>query len=125
MQRSSRASTAYSRRLSFRWACPSSLQLSPSSLVCARVHAHSRTCAVQERELKAKHLQFISGVSTFSYWLANYVWDIINFVVPGQLSLCVCCFVELVCRWPVLCGHLRIRKPNIRRRKLLRACCLC
>lgn len=56
------------------------------SLAMSFIPAAFAVFIVQERELKAKHLQFISGVSTFSYWLANYVWDIINFVVPGLLS---------------------------------------
>ncbi|MEQ2194756.1 hypothetical protein XENOCAPTIV_002464 [Xenoophorus captivus] len=30
---------------------------------------------IQERVTKAKHMQFISGVQPFLYWLANFVWD--------------------------------------------------
>ena len=37
---------------------------------------------VQERETKAKHVQFVSGVSPISYWLSAYLWDLLNFVVP-------------------------------------------
>lgn len=32
---------------------------------------------IQERVNKAKHLQFISGVQPFLYWLANFVWDMV------------------------------------------------
>uniref|UniRef100_A0A452I3M1 P-type phospholipid transporter n=1 Tax=Gopherus agassizii TaxID=38772 RepID=A0A452I3M1_9SAUR len=31
---------------------------------------------IQERVTKAKHLQFVSGVSPAVYWLTNFIWDI-------------------------------------------------
>ncbi|XP_044884673.1 retinal-specific phospholipid-transporting ATPase ABCA4 isoform X4 [Mauremys mutica] len=34
---------------------------------------------IQERVTKAKHLQFVSGVSPAVYWLTNYIWDIVNY----------------------------------------------
>jgi ATP-binding cassette subfamily A (ABC1) protein 3 len=37
---------------------------------------------VKERVTKAKHLQFVSGVNFVTFWLANMVWDFINFLVP-------------------------------------------
>lgn len=33
---------------------------------------------IQERVNKAKHMQFISGVQPFHYWLANFVWDMVR-----------------------------------------------
>ncbi|XP_077866667.1 phospholipid-transporting ATPase ABCA3-like [Saccoglossus kowalevskii] len=36
---------------------------------------------VQERESKAKHLQFVSGVDPVSYWTATFVWDFINYLI--------------------------------------------
>ena len=33
---------------------------------------------VYERGIKAKHLQFVSGLNPVMYWLANYVWDIVR-----------------------------------------------
>lgn len=33
---------------------------------------------IQERVNKAKHMQFISGVQPFLYWLANFVWDMVS-----------------------------------------------
>ncbi|KAG7250620.1 hypothetical protein CRUP_021101 [Coryphaenoides rupestris] len=30
---------------------------------------------IQERATKAKHLQFVSGVSPLVYWVANFFWD--------------------------------------------------
>uniref|UniRef100_M3XGV9 ATP binding cassette subfamily A member 4 n=1 Tax=Latimeria chalumnae TaxID=7897 RepID=M3XGV9_LATCH len=34
---------------------------------------------IQERVTKAKHLQFVSGVSPLVYWVANFLWDMINY----------------------------------------------
>lgn len=33
---------------------------------------------IQERVNKAKHMQFISGVQPFLYWLANFIWDMVR-----------------------------------------------
>ena len=33
---------------------------------------------VYERFIKAKHLQFVSGINRVIYWLANYVWDMVS-----------------------------------------------
>lgn len=33
---------------------------------------------IQERVTKAKHLQFICGVKPVTYWLANFVWDMVR-----------------------------------------------
>nr|XP_008522837.1 PREDICTED: retinal-specific ATP-binding cassette transporter [Equus przewalskii] len=40
---------------------------------------------IQERVSKAKHLQFISGVSPITYWLTNFLWDIMNYTVSAAL----------------------------------------
>jgi ATP-binding cassette subfamily A (ABC1) protein 3 len=42
---------------------------------------------VNERAIKAKHLQFVSGVSTFSFWMANLVWDMLTSLVIVGLSV--------------------------------------
>uniref|UniRef100_A0A3Q3XQQ9 ABC transporter domain-containing protein n=1 Tax=Mola mola TaxID=94237 RepID=A0A3Q3XQQ9_MOLML len=34
---------------------------------------------IQERVTKAKHLQFVSGVSPLVYWVANFFWDMVNY----------------------------------------------
>ncbi|KAM9845375.1 retinal-specific phospholipid-transporting ATPase ABCA4-like [Aulostomus maculatus] len=34
---------------------------------------------IQERVTKAKHLQFVSGVSPVVYWVTNFFWDMINY----------------------------------------------
>lgn len=38
---------------------------------------------VYERSIKAKHLQFVSGMDPLIYWLSNYVWDMCNYVIPA------------------------------------------
>ncbi|XP_078687656.1 phospholipid-transporting ATPase ABCA3-like isoform X4 [Branchiostoma floridae x Branchiostoma belcheri] len=37
---------------------------------------------VNERQCKAKHIQFVSGLDPVTYWVATYVWDMINYLVP-------------------------------------------
>ncbi|KAF3687446.1 ATP-binding cassette sub-family A member 1 ATP-binding cassette transporter 1 [Channa argus] len=50
---------------------------------------------IQERVNKAKHLQFISGVQPFLYWLANFVWDMCNYIVPATLVIIIfVCFQQ-------------------------------
>ncbi|XP_049752159.1 ATP-binding cassette sub-family A member 2 isoform X4 [Elephas maximus indicus] len=45
---------------------------------------------VAEKSIKAKHLQFVSGCNPVIYWLANYVWDMLNYLVPAT-----CCVIIL------------------------------
>jgi hypothetical protein len=44
---------------------------------------------VREREVKAKHLQTISGVSQLAYWTSTYVWDLCNYIFPFVGSIIV------------------------------------
>lgn len=50
---------------------------------------------IQERVNKAKHLQFVSGVSPTTYWLTNFLWDIVSIRSwhrsrhPGPKGVCV------------------------------------
>ncbi|XP_033096938.1 ATP-binding cassette sub-family A member 2-like isoform X2 [Anneissia japonica] len=45
---------------------------------------------VAERSSKAKHLQFISSVNPAVYWLCNFLWDMMNYMVPAS-----CCILIL------------------------------
>uniref|UniRef100_A0A8C5TRG1 ATP-binding cassette sub-family A member 2 n=1 Tax=Malurus cyaneus samueli TaxID=2593467 RepID=A0A8C5TRG1_9PASS len=45
---------------------------------------------VAEKATKAKHLQFVSGCDPVIYWLANYMWDMLNYLVPAT-----CCIIIL------------------------------
>ncbi|XP_038573464.1 retinal-specific phospholipid-transporting ATPase ABCA4-like [Micropterus salmoides] len=40
---------------------------------------------IQERVTKAKHLQFVSGVSPLVYWVANFFWDMVNYSLSTAL----------------------------------------
>ncbi|XP_028284635.1 ATP-binding cassette sub-family A member 1 isoform X2 [Parambassis ranga] len=47
---------------------------------------------IQERVNKAKHLQFVSGVNPAVYWLANFAWDMCNYIIP-----CIIVIVIFLC----------------------------
>uniref|UniRef100_A0A672GMS6 P-type phospholipid transporter n=1 Tax=Salarias fasciatus TaxID=181472 RepID=A0A672GMS6_SALFA len=50
---------------------------------------------IQERVNKAKHLQFVSGVNPAVYWLANFVWDMCNYIVPCLIVIVIfLCFQQ-------------------------------
>uniref|UniRef100_A0A4W5LU81 ATP binding cassette subfamily A member 4 n=1 Tax=Hucho hucho TaxID=62062 RepID=A0A4W5LU81_9TELE len=40
---------------------------------------------IQERVTQAKHLQFVSGVSPVIYWMANFLWDMVNYSISAAL----------------------------------------
>ncbi|KAM4739857.1 phospholipid-transporting ATPase ABCA1 isoform 1-T1 [Anableps anableps] len=44
---------------------------------------------IEERVSKAKHLQFVSGVKPVLYWLANFVWDMLNYSVPAMMVVLI------------------------------------
>ena len=46
---------------------------------------------LEERESHAKQLQFVSGVRPYMYWLANFVWDFLNYLVPCMLCIGIFC----------------------------------
>ncbi|XP_069645365.1 retinal-specific phospholipid-transporting ATPase ABCA4 isoform X4 [Haliaeetus albicilla] len=44
---------------------------------------------IQERVTKAKHLQFVSGVSPAIYWLTNFMWDIVNYALSAGMVVVI------------------------------------
>lgn len=48
-----------------------------------------------EREQKLKHLQVISGMNLFSYWLVNLLFDIIKTLFPIGLIILIMYFFDL------------------------------
>ena len=44
---------------------------------------------IKERESRAKHLQFVSGAQFGIFWLANFVVDVVNYLVPVILVMVV------------------------------------
>ncbi|TMW59992.1 hypothetical protein Poli38472_000034 [Pythium oligandrum] len=47
------------------------------------------TLLVKERQVEhnSKHQQLVSGVNLLAFWLANYVWDLLVFILPGGAAL--------------------------------------
>ena len=43
---------------------------------------------VDERSSNSKQLQFVSGIKPYIYWTANFIWDMINYVIP-----CLICII--------------------------------
>ncbi|KAI8797159.1 ATP-binding cassette sub-family A member 3 [Biomphalaria glabrata] len=43
---------------------------------------------VKEKTVKAKHIQFVSGVHAVNFWLSTLCWDLINFMLP-----CLCLII--------------------------------
>ncbi|XP_039090343.1 ATP-binding cassette sub-family A member 3-like [Hyaena hyaena] len=50
---------------------------------------------VTERTTKAKHIQFVSGVSVLTYWLSALLWDLIYFSILCCLLLVVFTFCKV------------------------------
>jgi ATP-binding cassette subfamily A (ABC1) protein 3 len=44
---------------------------------------------VNERAVKAKHAQFVSGVGVTNFWVSTFIWDAISFIVPSVLIVIV------------------------------------
>lgn len=44
---------------------------------------------IRERQTGAKHLQVVSGVGPFSFWLASFAWDLVNYLIPCLALLIV------------------------------------
>ena len=39
---------------------------------------------VHERKIKAKHIQLLNGMKPITYWLSNYLWDIVSALISFQ-----------------------------------------
>jgi len=37
---------------------------------------------IRERSIKSKHCQFVSGAGVATFWLAAFVWDLVNYCAP-------------------------------------------
>ena len=44
---------------------------------------------IRERQTGAKHLQVVSGVGPFAFWVASFTWDFINYMIPCLVLLIV------------------------------------
>nr|KAF6347650.1 ATP binding cassette subfamily A member 7 [Myotis myotis] len=44
---------------------------------------------IEERVTRAKHLQFMGGLSPTLYWLGNFLWDMCNYLVPACIVVLI------------------------------------
>ena len=44
---------------------------------------------LEERQNNSKQLQFVSGVKPYIYWISNFIWDIMNYIVPCMLCILI------------------------------------
>ncbi|CAN9506482.1 unnamed protein product [Ophioblennius macclurei] len=52
---------------------------------------------IQERVTQAKHLQFVSGVSPLVYWMANFLWDMVNYSISAAMVVEIFIFFDKKC----------------------------
>ncbi|XP_044195655.1 retinal-specific phospholipid-transporting ATPase ABCA4a [Thunnus albacares] len=52
---------------------------------------------IQERVTQAKHLQFVSGVSPLVYWMANFLWDMVNYSISAAMVVRIFIFFDKKC----------------------------
>lgn len=44
---------------------------------------------VYERGNKSLHLQFLMGLNPFIYWITNFIWDMINYMLPASCVIII------------------------------------
>lgn len=49
---------------------------------------------IKERVCKAKHLQFVSGVSVVPFWVAAFVCDLLTFIFTSILIIITLAFYQ-------------------------------
>ncbi|XP_052776388.1 phospholipid-transporting ATPase ABCA1-like isoform X2 [Mya arenaria] len=42
---------------------------------------------IEERVSNSKHLQFVSGINPVMYWVSNFCWDMLNYLIPSILCI--------------------------------------
>jgi ATP-binding cassette subfamily A (ABC1) protein 3 len=57
------------------------------SIAFAFIPAGFAVFVVREREVKAKHLQLVSGVSLPAYWLSTFIWDYTTYLVSAGMAI--------------------------------------
>lgn len=67
---------------------------------------------IQERVSKSKHMQFISGVQPYLYWLANFIWDMVCclFKVFVFMLLKNCCYEFFLNTF--FCVSVQLHRPG-------------
>ena len=44
---------------------------------------------IEDKQSDSKHVQLVSGLKPFIYWLGNYTWDCINYTIPCLICLAI------------------------------------
>ena len=57
------------------------------SISFSLIPANFITIIIKERENNSKHLQIINGISLFSYWLNNFIFEIIKYYFIGGIGI--------------------------------------
>ena len=57
------------------------------SVAFALIPANFITIIIKERELNTKHLQIISGITTSSYWISNFIFEFLKYFFTGGICL--------------------------------------
>ena len=57
-----------------------------TSIAFALIPSNIITSILKEKENKLKHLQILSGLSLFSYWLNNYIFELLKYLIISIFS---------------------------------------
>lgn len=59
------------------------------SIAFSLIPANFITLLVKERETNSKHLQIISGISYSSYWISNFIFELIKYYISTGICLAI------------------------------------
>lgn len=57
------------------------------SVAFALIPANFITIIIKERELNTKHLQIISGITVSSYWISNFIFELLKYFFTGGICI--------------------------------------
>ena len=57
------------------------------SIAFALIPANFITIIIREKEKNTKHLQIVSGISLFAYWLSNVIFELVKYYTTGAICL--------------------------------------
>ena len=57
-----------------------------TSIAFALIPSNIITSIIKEKENKLKHLQILSGLSLLTYWINNYIFELIKYIIISGLS---------------------------------------
>lgn len=67
---------------------------------------------IRERQTGAKHLQVVSGVGPFSFWLATFAWDLVNYMIPSLVLLVIFAAFQVLANGEIISQKLRLPIVN-------------